>query len=148
MNFIRQFYRLVRPQRTLLALTIGCGFLFVATNLLPPFGHPPPHPMAHRRGWLLGRSAEAIPLAAGHLPDPGLVRYGYGLYSHMAAYQVMHRLMTRVYRHLQRMPHRFFHQRRTGELMARSINDVETVEDFIHTAFPRPSSPWSFPVPC
>ena len=36
MNFIRQFYRLVRPQRTLLALTIGCGFLFVAANLLPP----------------------------------------------------------------------------------------------------------------
>ena len=34
------------------------------------------------------------------------------------------------------MPHRFFHQRRTGELMSRSINDVETVEDFIAHGIP------------
>ena len=136
MNFIRQFYRLVRPQRTLLALTIGCGFLFVATNLLPP--------LVIRRliQWLTeggGSSVGLLKLSLlllGTYLIRGLVRYGYGLYSHMAAYQVMHRLMIRVYRHLQRMPHRFFHQRRTGELMARSINDVETVEDFIAHGIP------------
>ena len=136
MNFIRQFYRLVRPQRTLLALTIGCGFLFVAANLLPP--------LVIRRliQWLTeggGSSAGLLQLSLlllGSYLIRGLVRYGYGLYSHVAAYQVMHRLMNRVYRHLQRMPHRFFHQRRTGELMARSINDVETVEDFIAHGIP------------
>ncbi len=136
MNFIRQFYRLVRPQRTLLALTIGCGFLFVAANLLPP--------LVIRRliQWLTeggGSSAGLLKLSLlllGTYLIRGLVRYGYGLYSHMAAYQVMHRLMIRVYRHLQRMPHRFFHQRRTGDLMARSINDVETVEDFIAHGIP------------
>ncbi|MYF91924.1 MAG: hypothetical protein F4184_07405, partial [Gemmatimonadetes bacterium] len=136
MNFIRQFYRLVRPQRTLLALTIGCGFLFVAANLLPP--------LVIRRliQWLTeggGSSAGLLKLSLlllGSYLIRGLVRYGYGLYSHVAAYQVMHRLMNRVYRHLQRMPHRFFHQRRTGELMARSINDVETVEDFIAHGIP------------
>ena len=136
MNFIRQFYRLVRPQRTLLALTIGCGFLFVAANLLPP--------LVIRRliQWLTergGSSAGLLKLSLlllGSYLIRGLVRYGYGLYSHTAAYQVMHRLMIRVYRHLQRMPHRFFHQRRTGDLMARSINDVETVEDFIAHGIP------------
>ena len=135
-NFIRQFYRLVRPQRTLLALTIGCGFLFVAANLLPP--------LVIRRliQWLTeggGSSAGLLKLSVlllGSYLIRGLVRYGYGLYSHTAAYQVMHRLMIRVYRHLQRMPHRFFHQRRTGELMSRSINDVETVEDFIAHGIP------------
>ena len=136
MNFIHQFYRLVHPQRRLLALSIGCGLLFVAANLLPP--------LAIRRliQWLTeggGSPAGLLQLALMLLVTylvRGLVRYGYGLYSHMAAYQVMHRLMVRVYRHLQHMPHRFFHQRRTGDLMARSINDVEAVEDFIAHGIP------------
>ncbi|NKB67465.1 MAG: ATP-binding cassette domain-containing protein [Candidatus Latescibacteria bacterium] len=136
MHFIRQFLDLIRPQRRLLAYSIGCGLLFVAANLLPPLV------IRQLIQWLTegggspaGLAQMAVLLLATYLLR-GLVRYGYGLYSHRAAYQVMHRLMVRVYSHLQKLPHRFFHKRRTGDLIARSINDVEAVEDFIAHGIP------------
>jgi ABC-type bacteriocin/lantibiotic exporter with double-glycine peptidase domain len=44
--------------------------------------------------------------------------------------------MVRVYRHVQSLPHRFFSGERTGNLIARSINDIEAVEDFIAHGVP------------
>tara|TARA_B100001123_G_C15326914_1_gene1029884 strand:- start:2536 stop:4026 length:1491 start_codon:yes stop_codon:yes gene_type:complete len=44
--------------------------------------------------------------------------------------------MVRVYSHLQNLPHRFFNRQRTGDLVGRSINDIEAVEDFIAHGIP------------
>ncbi|HCK10819.1 MAG TPA: ABC transporter ATP-binding protein [Candidatus Latescibacteria bacterium] len=44
--------------------------------------------------------------------------------------------MVRVYRHLQRLPHRFFTDQRTGSLISRSINDIESIEDFVAHGIP------------
>ena len=66
----------------------------------------------------------------------GLARYGYGRYSHIASYRVMHQLMTRTYTHIQSLPHRFFNKERTGNLISRAINDVEAVEDFVAHGIP------------
>jgi len=41
----------------------------------------------------------------------GLCRYGYGAFSHVAAYRILHNLMVRVYTHLQGLSHRFFCRR-------------------------------------
>src|SRR5690606_6644553 len=63
-------------------------------------------------------------------------RYLYGQFSHVVAYQVMADLMVRVYRHLQRLSHSFYNRQRTGALISRSINDVETLEDFLAHGVP------------
>ncbi|HJY82527.1 MAG TPA: ABC transporter transmembrane domain-containing protein [Candidatus Binatia bacterium] len=58
------------------------------------------------------------------------------IFSHEASFDVLPTLRVHVYTHLQNLPHRFFHERRTGELIARSINDIEAVEDFIAHGIP------------
>ncbi len=66
----------------------------------------------------------------------GLGRYAYGYLSHVVAYQVLHDLMTRTYRHLQTLSHKFFDEQQTGALLSRSIGDVEAIEDFVAHGIP------------
>ena len=138
MKFLRQFYRLLEGNRLLLALSIGCGLLFTGANLLPPLL------IRQLIIWLtegvpgdseFGLIEMTIALLAIYAVR-GLTRYGYGRFSHVAAYQVLHALMVRTYRHVQRLPHRFFTNERTGNLIARSVNDIEAVEDFIAHGVP------------
>jgi ATP-binding cassette subfamily B protein len=138
MKFLRQFYQLLEGNRLLLLLSISCGLAFAGASLLPPLL------IRELILWL----TEEIPANSGFgLPEltvallaiyavKGLTRYGYGRFSHVAAYHVLHRLMVRTYRHVQRLPHRFFTNERTGNLIARSVNDVEAVEDFIAHGIP------------
>ena len=138
MKFVRQFYDLLEGNRFLLAMSVCCGLAFAGANLLPPLlirqlilwvseGVP-----GDARFGLLELTAALLGIYAVR----GLTRYGYGRFSHIAAYQVLHRLMVRTYRHIQRLPHRFFANERTGNLIARSVNDVEAVEDFIAHGIP------------
>ena len=66
----------------------------------------------------------------------GVGRYLYGYLSHIVSYQVMHDILTRTYRHLQTLGHRYFDRQRTGSLIARSVSDVEAVEDFVAHGIP------------
>ncbi len=146
MAFFIQFYRLLKGRRLPMALSIGCGLLFTAANLLPP--------LLIRKliQWLTqgGGSPEALLqvslLLVGVYLLRGAARYGYGFFSHITAYQVMHDLMTRVYRHLQTLPHRFFNTKRTGSLISRSINDIEAVEDFVAHGVPETALATLIPV--
>ncbi len=107
--------------------SVVCGLLFAATNLTPP--------LLIRRliQWITEGGAESSDLISmtaflfGVYLVRGATRYGYGFFSHVSAYRVMHDLMTRVYKHLQRLPHRFFNDRRTGILISQSINDIEAI---------------------
>ncbi|MDE0965028.1 MAG: ABC transporter ATP-binding protein, partial [Candidatus Latescibacteria bacterium] len=136
MHFFRQFHDLVRDHRHLILLSTCCGLLFAAANLLPP--------LIIRRliQWLTeggGSKAGLLELTGALFVIyliRGLARYGYGRFSHIAAYRVMHRLMVRVYSHMQGLPHRFFHKERTGNLITRAVNDVEAVEDFVAHGIP------------
>ena len=136
MSFLRQFYQILEGRRLLLGLSVGCGLVFAASNLLPPLlirtliqwvteGGDGEHDLL-----LLTFLLIAIYLVR------GLARYGYGRFSHVAAYQVMHDLMVRVYSHIQTLPHRFFANQRTGNLISRSVNDIEAVEDFVAHGVP------------
>ena len=136
MQFLKQFRAIVRPHRSLILLSTLCGLLFAAANLLPP--------LIIRRliQWLTeggGSDAGLLELTGLLLViylARGLARYGYGRYSHIASYRVMHELMTRTYNHIQSLPHRFFNRERTGNLISRAINDVEAVEDFVAHGIP------------
>ena len=138
-KFLRQFYQILEGRRLLLSLSVGCGLIFALTNLVPPLL------IRELIQWLTEDNASSsstinLPLLTAALLGiyaiRGLSRYGYGRFSHVAAYHVLHDLMARTYRHIQSLPHRFFTQERTGNLIARSINDVEAVEDFVAHGVP------------
>ncbi|MBI1846794.1 MAG: ABC transporter ATP-binding protein [Candidatus Rokubacteria bacterium] len=61
----------------------------------------------------------------------GLCRYGDAVVSHAVAYRILQKLLVRVYGHLQRMPHQFFAEQRTGYLATLAVSDVEAIEVFI-----------------
>lgn len=136
-NPIPRLLQLMQGRRRLyILLSVTAGLIFAGSTLVPP--------LLIRRLilWLTesgGASGQlgllVLGLAAVYLVR-GAGRYFYGVFSHVAAYQVMDDLLTRVYRHLQTLSHRFYNEQRTGSLIARSINDIEAVEDFIAHGIP------------
>lgn len=119
-----------------MAMSVTCGLIFAAANLLPPLL------IRDLIKWVTEPGVNNPELTSISLQLVGVyllrggARYGYGLFSHLSAYRVMHTLMVRVYSHLQNLPHRFFNRQRTGDLIGRSINDIEAVEDFIAHGIP------------
>jgi ATP-binding cassette subfamily B protein/subfamily B ATP-binding cassette protein MsbA len=136
MQTLRGLGQMLRGSYRKLALAIACGLLFAGTGLIPP--------LLIRRiiQWITdgGGTPQALALITLLLLlvyiGRGLGRYGYGRFSHEVSFDVLHSLMVRVYTHLQGLPHRFFHNQRTGSLIARSINDIESIEDFIAHGIP------------
>lgn len=51
--------------------------------------------------------------------------------SHKAAWNFVHDLRLKLYDHLQHLSMRFFHDKQTGQLMSRIINDTDKMEVFI-----------------
>ena len=140
-----------RGHKLLIGLSAASGLLFAATTLIPP--------LYVRRliAAITGASAEAaagagtatggggadgvslgvvIAVLVGVFLLRGAARYFYGLTSHQAAYALLADLLQRVYRHLQQLSHRFFAGSRTGTLIARSVSDVESLEDFVAHGVP------------
>ncbi|MBT3341825.1 MAG: ABC transporter ATP-binding protein [Gemmatimonadetes bacterium] len=136
MSFLRQFWQLLGSRRRTLGWSVLCGLAFAGANLLPPLL------IRELIIWITdggGSPAELLELTSALLVVyllRGVTRYGYGRFSHAAAYRVMDEMMVRVYRHVQSLPHRFFARQRTGNLMSRSVNDIEAVEDFIAHGVP------------
>ena len=129
-----------RSHKLLIGLSAACGLLFSATTLIPPLyvrGL-----IAAITGGSAGSGADGVSLAVvivaltGVFLLRGAARYLYGLTSHQAAYALLSDLLQRVYRHLQRLSHRFFAGNRTGALIARSVSDVESLEDFVAHGVP------------
>jgi ABC-type multidrug transport system fused ATPase/permease subunit len=136
MNFLIGLLQLLRGSRKKMVLAVAFGLLFAGTGLIPP--------LLIRRiiQWITegGGTPQALAGIAVLLLlvylCRGACRYGYGRFSHEASFDVLHSLTVRVYTHLQSLPHRFFHEQQTGALIARSINDIEAVEDFIAHGIP------------
>ena len=131
-----------RGHTLLIGLSAASGLLFAATTLIPPLYirgliatiTGPPAGAAAAGG---GGSLAAVILAlAGVFLLRGVARYLYGMTSHHAAYSLLSDLLQRVYRHLQQLSHRFFAGTRTGALIARSVSDVESLEDFVAHGVP------------
>jgi len=131
-----------RGHKVLIGLSAASGLLFAGTTLVPPL---------YVRGLIAditgaagdaGSGSGGVSLAAVVLILiavfllRGAARYLYGMTSHQAAYALLADLLQRVYRHLQQLSHRFFAGSRTGTLIARSVSDVEALEDFVAHGVP------------
>ena len=135
-GFLTGLWHILGDHRKLMALSILSGLLFSATTLVPP--------LLVRRlilwiteggGSTSGLLAMTAVLGLVYLLR-GAGRYFYGRFSHVASYGVTTDLMARVYRHLQQLSHSFYNRQRTGALIVRSVNDIETLEDFIAHGVP------------
>ena len=136
LRLLRHILDILQGQGRYMTLSVICGVVFAGANLIPP--------LLIRRmiEWIVEGGADESDLIGvtvslfGLYLLRGATRYGYGVFSHIAAYRVMCNLMNRVYQHIQHLSHRFLNDQRTGSLMTRSINDIETVEDFIAHGIP------------
>ena len=135
-GFLSGLWHILGGHRKLVILSIVSGLLFSATTLVPP--------LLVRRlilwitdggGSTSGLLAMTALLGVVYLLR-GVGRYFYGQFSHQAAYGITTSLMARVYRHLQRLSHSFYNRQRTGALIVRSVNDIETLEDFVAHGVP------------
>ena len=133
--FIRRIWKLLEEDRRLMVGSVLAGLCFTGLGILPPLLV---RQMIRRLdGQAVSTSflALGLMLAAIYLLR-GCVRYLYGLSSHVAAYRTLHRLTNRVFQHLQGMSASFFDRNHSGNLVARTMGDVEAVEDFIAHGIP------------
>ena len=56
--------------------------------------------------------------------------------AHVAAWHVVADVRDEIYRHLQRLSLRFYENRQTGQLMSRTVNDPELIEQLVAHAIP------------
>ncbi len=62
--------------------------------------------------------------------------YMYRYYSHVAAWNLVSDMRVIVYNHLQKLSLRYYHDKQTGQLMSRTVNDTATFEVLIAHAVP------------
>ncbi len=122
---------LLEGHRLFLSVGIACALAYTLLSLVPPL-------LIRRIIQGLGQTgtseATMALLAAGVAAVAilrGLARYADAIVSHIVAYTILDRLLVRVYAHVQRLPHRFFADQRTGALATRAVADVEAIEVFI-----------------
>jgi len=135
MAFFRRIWDALENDRRLMAVSVVFGLAFTALGIVPPL--------------LVGRMVRALRsdatatiflqlggITAGVYLLRGITRYLYGLSSHVAAYRTLHRMLCRVFSHLQTMPPAYLNDRHSGNLVARSVGDVQEIEDFIAHGIP------------
>ena len=134
-RFLTRIWYWLAVDQKLIVWSVVIGFIFTGLGIVPPLmvremisrmEHPD---LSQSFAWLaLG--------IAGLYVLRGVSRYFYGLMSHIAAYRTLHRLMNAVYCQLQRQPPSYLNRRHSGNLVARTVSDVEAVEDFIAHGIP------------
>ncbi|MCY4113224.1 MAG: ABC transporter ATP-binding protein [Chloroflexi bacterium] len=136
MTFLRRLHVFLRGQHRLMAATIAFGIVFAGAGLVAPL-LVRQILVWHAEGAVeTGALSIIIVVLVGSFVLRAVGRYGYGAISHIVAYRAQHLMLVTLYRHIQSLPHRFFEQRRTGNLISRAVGDVEAVEDFIAHGIP------------
>lgn len=133
--FVKRIFQALADDRRLMGWSVLFGLMFTGLGIIPPLLVGAMIRRLERDEVRAGFLGLAVAMAAVYLLR-GVTRYLYGLMSHVAAYRTLHRLMNAVYRHLQRLSPAFLNRRHTGNLAARTIGDVEAVEDFIAHGIP------------
>ena len=133
--FVFRILTLLGESRRLIGWSVFFGLVFTGLGILPPLL------VRQMILWLEADAASGSFLTLGLLLATifllrGIARYLYGLSSHIAAYRTLHRLTNRVYQRLQSMSPSFLNRHHSGSLVARSVGDVEAIEDFIAHGIP------------
>jgi len=133
--FISRILSLLGESRRLIGWSVFFGLIFTGLGILPPLL------VRQMIRWLEADAVSGSFLTLGLVLAfifllRGISRYLYGLSSHIAAYQTLHRLTNMVYQRLQGMSPSFLNRHHSGNLVARSVGDVEAIEDFIAHGIP------------
>lgn len=134
-RFLTRIWNWLAVDRRLIAWSVVFGFFFTGLGIVPPLIVREMISRLERPDPTQGFVWLAVALAALYLLR-GVARYLYGLMSHIAAYRTLHRLMNAVYCQLQRQPPSYLSRHHSGNLVARTVGDVEAVEDFIAHGIP------------
>ena len=128
---IKKFARYYRPYWKLFALDMFCALMIAAVDLL--------FPMVSR--WtmqeLLPKNAYAVFFTViGALVAAYLVRAGFqyfvNYWGHVLGAYMEADMRRDLFRHLQKLPFRFYDKNRTGQLMSRVVNDLFEVVELAH----------------
>ena len=135
MRFASRIWKALGPDRHLMGWSVFLGLIFTSLGIIPPLLVREMirwvrDPTLAGSFWLLGSAVATVYLLR------GCTRYLYGLCSHIAAYRTLHRLSMRVYKHLQQMSPSYLNRHHSGNLVARTIGDVEAIEDYIAHGIP------------
>ena len=133
--FITRLWKVLEEDRRLMSWSVIFGLFFTGLGIIPPLLiremiRRLQRPEVVGEFLMLGLTVGLIYLLR------GITRYLYGLMSHVAAYRSLHRLMNMVYRHLQGMSPTHLNRQHSGNLVARTVGDVEAIEDFIAHGIP------------
>ncbi|MFP6648933.1 MAG: ABC transporter ATP-binding protein [Pirellulaceae bacterium] len=133
--FVSRILSLLGESRRLIGWSVFFGLIFTGLGILPPLL------VRQMIRWLEPDAVSGSFLTLGLILAfifllRGIARYLYGLSSHIAAYQTLHRLTNMVYQRLQGMSPSFLNRHHSGNLVARSVGDVEAIEDFIAHGIP------------
>jgi len=132
-------FKYVKRYKGPLALTVGSMILLVCIQLLAP--------------WLVKTmiatvtDPEAGPEAVGVVARLALValaiyivraglQFVRSYMAHVAGWHVVADVRAEVYEHLQRLSLRFYEDKQTGQLMSRTVNDSDLIEQLISHAIP------------
>jgi thiol reductant ABC exporter CydC subunit len=132
---LSQTLALARPAagRLALATLLGAGAVAAAIGLIAT------------SAWLISRSSQRPPESAVALAivgvqffalSRGLCRYGERLVGHDAAFRVLSELRVGVYRRLERLAPLGLPAFRSGDLLARLIHDVDSLQDLLLRVVP------------
>jgi ATP-binding cassette subfamily B protein len=147
-----QILGLLRGHRLTLAAGVGCALAYTLLSLVPPLlirQVIQQVTVARALGTDSGVSSTIGLLAlgiAGVALLRGACRYADAIVSHVVAYNILDQLLLRVYAHLQRLPHRYFVDQRTGALASRAVSDVEAVEVFLAHAIAQAVQAFLIPI--
>ncbi len=139
MKSLRAVLHHVRRYRVALALTIVSMLVLVAIQLVGP--------------WLVKHMVAAVtapdagPEVLGLLGTLALVTLGVYVLraimqfvrsyaAHVAGWHVVADVRNEIYQHLQRLSLRFYEDKQTGQLMSRTVNDTDLLEQLVSHAIP------------
>jgi len=128
LGLVRPEYRRLTVTTLIGAGTAGCGIALLATS-----------------AWLISRAAERPSVVALGVAIVGvrffavsraICRYGERLYGHNTALRVLADLRVRVYQRLERLAPTGLPAFRRGDLLARLVGDVDTLQDLMLRVIP------------
>jgi ATP-binding cassette, subfamily B, bacterial len=139
MKSIRFVFKHVTKYKLPLGLTIGAMVLLVGIQLLAPWlvrtmiatvTDPAAGPEA------VGVVARLALLALGIYIVRAGMQFVRSYMAHVAGWNVVADVRAEVYQHLQRLSLRFYEDKQTGQLMSRTVNDSDLIEQLIAHAIP------------
>jgi ATP-binding cassette subfamily B protein len=139
---LKSFHKVIRHlerQRVALALTIVSMLVLVGIQLIAPqlirtMVATVTDPEAGAGA--VGIVARLALLTLGVYAARAFLQFVRSYAAHVAAWHVVGDVRDEVYRHLQRLSLRFYEDKQTGQLMSRTVNDSELLEQLVAHAIP------------